>query len=121
MADTEQPMDHVPPDDGVAREESSGLEKHVKSRRTWIRLLFMVLMGVAWSLAGLITWVVIFVNFLYVLFSGETNRQLTAFGHSLGMYLFQIVDFMTFNTESRPFPIDEDWPTAAAESDDQSL
>ena len=120
MSNPDQPMDHVPADDGVARAEPSDLEKNVKSKRTWMRLVFMVLMGIAWSITVFVTSVIVVVNFLYVLFTGKTHEQLTEFGHSLATYLFQIVEFMTFNTETRPFPIDEDWPAGSRKSEESA-
>lgn len=114
MTNAEQPMDHVPSDDGVAREEPSDLEKNVRSKNTWLRLLFMIVMAVAWSIAVFITGAVVVVNFFYVLITGKTNSRLTAFGQSLATYLYQIVRFMTFNTETRPFPMDEEWPNQKA-------
>ena len=71
----------------------------------------MVVLGVAWSVAVLIITVVVIVNFCYVLFTAKSNSKLTEFGHSLASYLYQVAEFMTFNTETRPFPIDEDWPS----------
>ena len=111
MTNADQPMDHVPPDDGVARSEQSDLEKNVKEKRTWMRLIFMILMSIAWSIAVFITSAIVIVNFLYVLFTGKTNARLTSFGQALATYLYQIVRFMTFNSESRPFPVDEEWPS----------
>ena len=110
MTNAEQPMDHVPPDDCVAHSEPSDLEKNVKTKSTWLRLLFMVVIGVTWSIAVFVTGAVIIVNFFYVLFTGKSNNKLTEFGQSLATYLYQVARFMTFNTETRPFPIDEDWP-----------
>jgi uncharacterized protein YqhQ len=110
MTNAEQPMDHVPPDDGVAHSEPSDLEKNVKTKSTWLRLLFMVVIGVTWSIAVFVTGAVIIVNFFYVLFTGKSNNKLTEFGQSLATYLYQVARYMTFNTETRPFPIDEDWP-----------
>ena len=115
MTNAEQPMDHVPPDDGVAHSESSDLGKNVKTKSTWLRLLFMVVIGVTWSIAVFVTGAVIIVNFFYVLFTGKTNNKLTEFGQSLATYLYQVARFMTFNTETRPFPIDEDWPAGKEE------
>jgi uncharacterized protein YqhQ len=117
MTNAEQPMDHVASDDGVAREEPSDLEKNVRSKNTWLRLLFMIVMAVAWSIAVVIVGAVVVVNFFYVLFTGKTNSRLTGLGQSLATYLYQIVRFMTFNTETRPFPMDEEWPDQKAADD----
>ena len=109
-------MDHAPADDGVAHEEQSDLEKNFKSKSTWLRLLYMIVMAIAWSVAVFITSAVVVVNFFYVLFTGKTNTSLTDFGQSLASYLYQIVRFMTFNTDVRPFPMDEAWPSSKEES-----
>lgn len=116
MTNAEQPMDHVQPEDGVAREHKSELEKNVRSRSTWIRLLYMIVMAIAWSIAVLVTSAVVVLNFLYVLLTGKTNSRLTEFGQSLASYLYQIVRFMTYNTDTRPFPIDSEWPSSKEES-----
>jgi uncharacterized protein YqhQ len=116
MTNAEQPMDHAQPDDGVAREQKSDLEKNVRSKTTWIRLVYMIVMAIAWSVAVFVTSAVVILNFFYVLLTGKTNSNLTEFGQSLASYLYQIVRFMTFNTDTRPFPIDEKWPPTSEAS-----
>ena len=110
MANAGQPMDHVPSDDGSVSEEQSDLEKNVRQKSTWLRLIFMVVFAITWSIAVFVTGAVIVLNFLYVLFTGKTNSRLTEFGKALASYLYEIVLFMTFNSETRPFPIDAEWP-----------
>ncbi len=107
-------MDHVPPDaesnsGGTAR--GSDLEKHVKTRSTWTRLIFMIICSLFYALSRLVTFVVVGVQFFTVLLTGETNTQLKQLGRSLAVYSFQVVDFLTFNTEVKPFPFDAEWPT----------
>jgi hypothetical protein len=46
----------------------------------------------------------------WVLFTGETNKPLEKFGQSLATYNYQIIRYLTFNTEKRPFPFYLDWP-----------
>jgi hypothetical protein len=31
-------------------------------------------------------------------------------GQALATYTYQIIRYLTFNTEERPFPFDSDWP-----------
>lgn len=116
MTNIEQPMDHAPPeDDGVAHVESSDLEKNVKEKRTWLRLLFMVAMVIAGSITVMVTGAVVVLNFLYVLFTGKTNSKLIEFGQALASYQYQTICFLTYNTETRPFPFDADWPSGEQE------
>ena len=44
-----------------------------------------------------------------MLLAGKPNDRLVSFGRSLGRYLQQIVEFLTFATEEMPFPFN-DWP-----------
>ncbi|MDE0755455.1 MAG: DUF4389 domain-containing protein [Woeseiaceae bacterium] len=125
MTSSDQPMDHVPPhaesnSGGAAR--GSDLEKHVKTRSTWIRLIFMIICSLLYALSRLVTFAVVVVQFLTVLLTGETNTQLKQWGRSLAVYSFEVVDFLTFNTEVKPFPFEAEWPselpTANAPSED---
>lgn len=114
MTTSDQPMDHVPPaadkSERPERSERSDLEKNVLARSTWIRLLFMIVFAFLYGLSRLVTAAVVVIQFFHVLFAGDTNDQLKKFGHSLAIYSFEIVDYMTFNTETKPFPLGSDWP-----------
>jgi hypothetical protein len=110
MSTEEQPQDHVPPDDGVAREESSDLETNVKSRSTWLRLIFIIGFFVLYGISRVIVFAVVVLQFLWVLFSGETNSKLGGLGQSLATYTYQIVLYVTFNSDEKPFPFDREWP-----------
>ena len=102
--------------------ENTNLEKHVKTRSTWIRLIFMIICSLLYALSRLVTFAVVVVQFLTVLLTGETNTQLKQWGRSLAVYSFEVVDFLTFNTEVKPFPFEAEWPselpTANAPSED---
>jgi hypothetical protein len=104
-------MDHVPPEaDDSGKSERSELEKNVMTRSTWVRLLFMILFAFFYGVSRIVTAAVVVVQFFHVLFAGETNAQLKRFGHSLAIYSYEVVDYLTFNTETRPFPLDAEWP-----------
>ena len=116
MTTNDQPMDHVPPepvtDDSP---EQNSMENNISSRSTWLRLVFMLVLGFLYGLSRVVTAVVVVIQFLYVLLTGETNDQLKSFGHSLAIYSYQVIDFLTFNTERKPFPFDASWPITISE------
>ena len=85
-----------------------GLEK----RNIWMRGLLMVLMGLAYQLAGTVLMVTALVQFVFVLVSETPNLRLAAFGQSVGSFQGQVASFVSFATEVRPFPF-ADWPQAA--------
>lgn len=92
---------------------SRGVAQHVKSGATWLRLAFMILFALISSVVRLVIGIVVFVQFLHVLFAGETNRKLLDFGHALAAYIYEITAYLTYNTEVRPFPFDAPWPPPA--------
>ncbi len=109
MSDTNPPADH-----SFVEEESTGrpMEENLKSRATWKRLLFMAISYILVSLASLVgTFIVVF-GFVWVLFTGEVNRELKQVGRSLAAYIYENVMFLTFNTEDMPFPLGKPWPSA---------
>lgn len=81
----------------------------VDRRNIWIRGLLMLLMALAYQVSGTVLCIVTVIQFLMMLLSGQPNFRLISFGRSLGRYLQQIVNFLTFATEELPFPF-SDWP-----------
>ena len=92
--------------------EESPLAKHLKSKSIWMRLLFMLVVTFLYFISRVVVGAVVVVQFFWVLFTGETNERLKEFGKSLAVYTNQIILYLTFNTEERPYPIDLDWPSA---------
>ena len=107
----EMPADHVVVDD----EDRSKLEQHVKSKSTWLRLLFMVIYVVLASIATMVLGAVVILGFLVVLFSGESNASLRAAGQGIATYLYELVRFLTYNSDDKPFPFGSDWPSAGSD------
>ena len=113
MTTNEQPMDHAPPEGDSATEprQRSDMERNVTSGSTWMRLLFMLIVAGLYAVSRIVLGTVVVVQFFFVLFTGENNEDLKKFGRSLAIYSMQVVDYLTFNTETRPFPLDAAWPT----------
>ncbi len=75
----------------------------------WVRALYMVLFAIAFGLTRVIIVFVVIFQFLSVLFTGRANEPLLQFGKNLSVFIFEILEFQTFNTEQRPFPFSP-WP-----------
>ena len=88
---------------------SGGIKENITRRSIWLRLVFMVVLGVAFSVAEFVTFAVVAFQFLSSLFTGHPNDRLTRFGRNLARYLQQIIVYMTFVTEEKPFPFTP-WP-----------
>ena len=120
MNDGKPPPDHVvdeSPDADAGQDPE--LQDNFKAKSTWLRLLFMILFIALWSISRLVVLAVVVLQFFWVLITGSTNARLTAFGMSLATYSFQIISFLTYNTEAQPFPF-TDWPTGPPGSGDDS-
>lgn len=83
--------------------------KPYKDRSAWLRGLYMLIFMFFLGVAKFVTFVVILVQFVKVLFSADTNQKLLGFGESLSQYQYQILMFLTYNTEQQPYPM-SDWP-----------
>ena len=75
----------------------------------WLRLLFMVLtsicMVIAWYLIGFVA----VVQFLLVLITGKDDDNLRNFGQGVSKWAGQGLLFLTFNSDTKPYPFSE-WP-----------
>jgi hypothetical protein len=105
--------DEVPPS-GAGSEDRQHqpvpVKENLKTRSTWLRLFFMFVVILLYSVSRVVVSVVVLLQFFWVLFTGETNKPLEKFGQSLATYTYQSIRYLTFNTEDRPFPFDLDWP-----------
>lgn len=66
----------------------------------------MFLFGIIYSITKFVLAGVVLFNFGFSLFSGKPNEALTDFGQQLSDYIYNILRFLTFNSEYKPFPFD---------------
>ena len=93
---------------------SSNGEAQFGERSFWLRALHMLAFGLAYGITELIIGLVLTVQFLTVLFTGRASEPLLRLGNSLSLYIRQILRFVLFNTEERPFPFGA-WPDEPGE------
>lgn len=92
--------------------EPSRLEKNVKSRSSWIRLLYLLVFSLLYLVSRFVVLAVVVLQAAWLLFTGQPNPRLAAAGQSLATYTYQLVSYLTFASDRRPFPVDDDWPSA---------
>jgi len=90
--------------------KTEALKKHVMDAAIWKRLLFMILFTILYSAAEVVLAVVVVFQFLTVLITGAKNNKVLSFGAQLSTYVYQVFSYLTFNTETRPYPMG-DWPS----------
>jgi hypothetical protein len=92
-------MDTVPPPAG-------------DKRAHWIRGAYMLLFLILLKVAELVAILVALLQFGFVLLSGEPNQLLLDFARGLSRYIYDVVSFLTYGSEDRPFPF-KAWASGA--------
>ncbi|MFQ6005105.1 MAG: DUF4389 domain-containing protein [Woeseia sp.] len=100
-------------EDASQKEQSDArqIEENLKRRSTWLRLVFMIVFIAIYGITRIVFGAVVVFQFLWVLFTAETNKQLTGLGQSLATYTYQLMRYLSFNTDDKPFPFYAEWPT----------
>ncbi len=90
---------------------SSDLKQKLTRPSIWLRLVYMIVLAIAFNIAEIVIFAVVVFQFLVTLFTRKPNARMTRFGRNMARYVQQIVAFLTFATEERPFPFSP-WPNA---------
>jgi hypothetical protein len=87
------------------------LKKEFLVKSKWLRLLFMVIYAIIfYILMHVVIALIAIVQFFISLFTGKVNNDILGFSKSLNAYLYQIMQYLTYNLEAKPFPLGEPWP-----------
>lgn len=92
---------------------SGDIQSNLLNGKTWLRLLFMALFGLVYAVADVVLLVIVVIQFGFVLFTADRNRELQEFGAQVSQYLYQVLRFLTYNSDQKPFPFAE-WPEGEA-------
>lgn len=76
-----------------------------------LKILYLILFYLIFRITDLVLLLVLLVQTLLNLFSGEPSQSIKEFGKSLGVYLQQISEFLSYASEDKPYPF-SDWPDA---------
>jgi hypothetical protein len=83
--------------------DNTGL-KDSNEKNQLIRLLYMLLYGFVLYLTMSVLAIVVIVQFVFALFSGNANESIRGFSKDLARFIQQIVLFLTYNDDKKPFP-----------------
>jgi len=72
----------------------------------------MVLISIFYTIADFVLFAVVVFQFILKLLTGDTNAHLRTLGLSISTYIYQILQFLTFNSEAHPYPFGN-WPKGA--------
>jgi len=86
----------------------------------WRRGLYMLICAFLYNIAEIVVVAVAVLQFLSRLVTGNENKQLKTFGHGLSVFFFQTMQFLTFNSEEKPFPFNP-WPDIKSKPEPDAL
>ena len=83
---------------------------NLKDINKWKRLLFMIVFIIVSRLVRLLLILIAWAQFFMLLFTNRKHDKLLEFGDHLSRYIYDIMSFITYNSEERPFPFTH-WPS----------
>jgi hypothetical protein len=99
-------------------EKLDNIIDNLKQPSVWVRIILMFAFAVVLYPVFLVLLVLMIAQMLFVIITGESNANLRSLGVALSVYIFQIVQFMSYVTDVKPFPF-SDFPKA--ENDDLNV
>jgi len=84
--------------------DNDELKQNVRNKTQWSRLLYMLVFMVVLYIVMMLVAVVVLVQFVFALFTGKAHTSITDFATDLSRYVYQIVAFLTYSEERKPFP-----------------
>jgi len=88
----------------MAEQNQQQVKQNLQDTNQWIRILYMVLFWIVLYFSVMVTGVLIFIQVLFALVTGADNKNLRGFSAALTKYINQILLFLTYNDERKPFP-----------------
>ena len=85
------------------------IKENLKSTDTWSRVLYMLMYVIFYSIAEVVLTAVIMFQLLLILFTRKKNDRLLKLGQSLSTYIYQVLKYLSFNSDYQPYPFGA-WP-----------
>ena len=81
---------------------------NLKQSSQWVRVPFMLAYGfVLYLIFVPVVIVMMTAQIIFALKTGESNRNLRGLGSVVQQYVSQIIDYITYNSNERPFPFSD--------------
>ena len=81
-----------------------GIKENASRTDTWIRALFMVIYGVIFCILCGIIGLLVLIQFITKVITGQLIDDLSEFSPKLTDYALQILIFLTFQSDDKPWP-----------------
>lgn len=88
---------------------SNEMKENLTQKSTWMRGLYMLMLTIFYSVAEIVLFAIALVQFFFMLFTGQTNPRLLKLGQGIAIYIYQIIQYITFNSDYQSYPFGA-WP-----------
>ena len=85
--------------------------------KKWQRLFFMVIYGAAINFVVSILIILVAIQFIFYLFTSKTNNQLQSANNWLQGFFNDALNFLSFNTDSKPWPFNDKYEVSDSNED----
>ena len=89
--------------------QESKFKKPDITSETFSRIFYTVLLFIIGWVSLWVFCFVVIIQFGFLLITGQVNTNLKGFNKEVGLFLFDIIKFLSFQTNQKPFPF-RDWP-----------
>lgn len=83
--------------------------EHLVDGSIWLRGLHMLVLAIGYNVVEAMLALTAIFQFFSALFTGRVNEPLLQFAKNGSIYIQEVLEFLTFNSEIRPFPFNS-WP-----------
>ena len=80
------------------------IKDHAKNTDTWLRGFFILVFGIIFYFLYILIWLLVIFQFVTKVLTGELNGNLEQFSTKMTSYAMQILNYITYQSEERPFP-----------------
>ena len=88
--------------------------------KKWQRLFFMVIYGMAINFVVSILIFLVAIQFIFYLFTSKTNNQLQSANNWLQVFFNDSLNFLSFNTDSKPWPFSDKQEVSDSNEDNEN-
>ena len=91
------------------QDENATVVRKDKNSEVFSRIFYTILFAlIGWVSLWIFTFVVI-IQFGFLLITGQVNKNLKGFNQEVGLFLYDMIKYLSFQTNRKPFPF-RDWP-----------
>jgi hypothetical protein len=84
-------------------------EKSDNKNEIFSRVFYTILFAIIGWLSLYVFALVVIIQFGFLLITGQVNTNLKGFNKEVGLFLFDLIKYLSFQSNEKPFPF-RDWP-----------